>query len=100
MKAVVTFTECVQGLGRFLELIPPTTIASTNDHATAYIKHPPAETAEVQDTTKKIEMVLYILREKRVTAELFEEVVPSIPYQLPCCPGSLTSFHKGTLAAS
>ncbi|KPA36242.1 hypothetical protein FLAG1_11006 [Fusarium langsethiae] len=74
MKAVVTFAECVQGLGRFLELIPPRTIASTDDHATAYIKHPPAEAAELQDTTKKIEMVLYILREKRVTAELFEEV--------------------------
>jgi hypothetical protein len=100
MKAVVTVAECVQGLGRFLELIPPRTIASTDDHATAYVKRPHAQAVELQDTTRRIDMVLDILRGGNVTAMLLEEVVPSVPLQVPCCLASLTSFHKGAFAAS
>uniref|UniRef100_A0A0D2XKT3 Uncharacterized protein n=1 Tax=Fusarium oxysporum (strain Fo5176) TaxID=660025 RepID=A0A0D2XKT3_FUSOF len=73
MKAVVTLAECVQGLGQFLELVPPRTIASTNYHATTYIEHPPSESVELQDTAKRVEMVLRIMRRGAVTTNLIEE---------------------------
>lgn len=97
MKAVVTVAECVQGLGRFLELIPPRTIASTVHHATSYIERSPAQTMELQDTTRRIKMVLGILRGVDVATRLLGEVVRPVPFQVPHCLASLTSFHKGIL---
>uniref|UniRef100_A0A0D2YFH4 Uncharacterized protein n=1 Tax=Fusarium oxysporum (strain Fo5176) TaxID=660025 RepID=A0A0D2YFH4_FUSOF len=73
-QTLVTVAECVQGLGRFLELIPPRTIASTVHHATSYIERSPAQTMELQDTTRRIKMVLGILRGVDVATRLLGEV--------------------------
>ncbi|KAI7763788.1 hypothetical protein LZL87_014228 [Fusarium oxysporum] len=74
MKAVMTLEECVQGLGRFLELVPPRTISSTNRHATAFIDRPPSESVEIYDEAQKVEIVLRIMRGGGVIAKVLEEV--------------------------
>ncbi|KAF4950558.1 hypothetical protein FGADI_8117 [Fusarium gaditjirri] len=73
MKSAVTLAECVQGLGDFLELIPPRTISSTEPHATAFIEHPITESLEIQDTAQKVGMVLSIMRGGCVVAKILDE---------------------------
>ncbi|EXK23294.1 hypothetical protein FOMG_19925 [Fusarium oxysporum f. sp. melonis 26406] len=94
MKAVVTVAECVQGLGRFLELIPPRTIASTVHHATSYIERSPAQTMELQDTTRRIKMVLGILRGVDVATRLLGEVSTSM--RALCMEQSMTQVNSST----